>query len=430
MIGIEIATGKGGERKLRKILSRWQQPSGQIEERVRFILEEVCQRGDKAVLEFTREYDGVDLQASKLRASQEEIDGAYREVDPAFLTALREAVANITRFHQRQKEESWFIDGGDGAVLGQKVSAIESVGLYVPGGKASYPSTVLMGAVPARVAGVQNLTMVTPPGGDEKVDEAVLVAAREVGVEDIYRVGGAQAIAALAFGTETIPKVDKIVGPGNIYVTVAKKLVYGLVDVDMIAGPSEVVILADEGADPAYVAADLLAQAEHSRMAWPILITPVERLAWQVRDKLELQSRNLDRVDIIESSLTDNGAIFLVEDIEEGVSLINRIAPEHVELMVTDPWDVSKKIRNAGAIFMGAYSPVAVGDYFVGPNHILPTGGAARFCSPLGVNDFTKRTNVVFYTKEKLQKAKDKISMLAQVEGLTGHVNSIELRDG
>lgn len=429
MATIEIVQGEGKDQKLQRILSRRMGFPGEVEGQVRFILDQVRHRGDEALVEFTRKYDGVTLRADELRVSEAEFNQAYGEVAPDLLEAMREALGNITRFHQRQGLDPWFFDEGEGVLLGQRVSPLERVGLYIPGGKAVYPSTVLMGAIPAQVAGVERLVMVTPPGQGGKLPPTVLVAAREVGIKEVYRVGGAQAIGALAYGTQTIPRVDKIVGPGNIYVATAKRLVYGLVDVDLVAGPSEVVILADGGGNPAYIAADILAQAEHDEQALAILITPEGELALQVKEEVERQSQGLNRAPIVERSLAHYGTIIVVKDLKEGIDLVNWIAPEHLELMVADPWAILEEIKNAGTVFLGLYSPVALGDYFAGPNHILPTGGTARFYSPLGVHDFVKRTGVVFYTRERLQQVKGQVVKLARAEGLAGHAQSIEVRD-
>ncbi|AFH59300.1 histidinol dehydrogenase [Paenibacillus caseinilyticus] len=397
-------------------------------EAVRRIIEEVREDGDSALRRFAQQFDGVSV--GELRVSAAEIEAAYQQVDEGFLTAIREAAVNIRRFHEKQMRTSWMDLQGDGSILGQVIRPLRRVGLYVPGGKAAYPSSVLMNAIPAQVAGVPEIVMVTPPAtaGVEGIDPHILVAAAEAGVKEIYRVGGAQAVAALAYGTESIPAADKIVGPGNIYVALAKRYVFGAVDIDSIAGPSEIVVLADGSADPAYVAADLLSQAEHDEMASAILITPSEDLANAVRTEVELQLQALPRREIAAQSIRDYGAILTVSSLEEGVDAVNRLAPEHLEILVADPFQYLSRIENAGAVFLGPYSSEPVGDYFAGPNHVLPTNGTARFSSPLNVDDFLKKSSVIYYSKEALLRDGEKIMTLARHEGLEAHARAIEIR--
>ncbi|WP_159888372.1 histidinol dehydrogenase [Paenibacillus puerhi] len=397
-------------------------------ERVRRIIEEVRQHGDDALRRFAQEFDRVELQ--ELRVTDSEIEEAYRKVDNEFLEAIREASVNIRRFHEKQLRASWMDMQPDGTILGQVMRPLRRVGLYVPGGKAAYPSSVLMNAIPAQVAGVPEIVMVTPPAtaGVEGIDPHILVAAAEAGVREIYRVGGAQAVAALAYGTESIAPADKVVGPGNIYVALAKRYVFGVVDIDSIAGPSEIVVLADESADASYIAADLLSQAEHDEMASAILVTPSEELAQAVKTEVERQLAVLPRREIAEQSIRDNGAILTVSSLEEGVEVVNRLAPEHLEILVQEPFAYIGKIENAGAIFLGPYSSEPVGDYFAGPNHVLPTNGTARFSSPLNVDHFMKKSSVIYYSKEALLRDGGKIMSLARHEGLEAHARAIEIR--
>ncbi|WP_088834917.1 histidinol dehydrogenase [Paenibacillus tyrfis] len=397
-------------------------------ESVQRIIEEVRRDGDAALRKFAQQFDGVKIE--ELRVTQEEIEAAYARVDESFLAALREAAANVRRFHEKQMRNSWMDLQADGSILGQVIRPLRRVGLYVPGGKAAYPSSVLMNAIPAQVAGVPEIVMVTPPAtaGVEGINPHILVAAAEAGVREIYRVGGAQAVAALAYGTESIPAADKIVGPGNIYVALAKRSVFGAVDIDSIAGPSEIVVLADETADAAYVAADLLSQAEHDEMASAILVTPSRELAEAVRLEVDRQLSELPRRDIAAQSIRDYGAILTVNSLEEGVRAVNRLAPEHLEIIVREPFDYLSRIENAGAIFLGPYSSEPVGDYFAGPNHVLPTNGTARFSSPLNVDDFLKKSSVIYYSKEALLRDGEKIVTLARHEGLDAHARAIEIR--
>lgn len=394
------------------------------------IVEAVRQEGEAALLRYTAQFDGVTLTSERLRVGADEIQAAYDRVEPDFLAALRQAAANIRAFHEKQKRGSWMDVAPDGTMLGMMIRPLRRVGLYVPGGKAAYPSSVLMNAIPAQVAGVPEIAMVTPPatGGREGIDPYILVAAAEAGVTEIYRVGGAQAVAALAYGTASIPAVDKICGPGNIYVALAKRAVYGAVAIDSIAGPSEIAVLADDSADPRYVAADMLSQAEHDEMASAVLVTPSERLAREVEAELRRQVAALPRREIAEKSLAQHGGILTVDSLEEGVRVINRLAPEHLEVMVEDPLAWLGRIETAGAVFLGPYSSEPVGDYFAGPNHILPTNGTARFSSPLNVDDFLKKSSLIRYSKEALLRDASGIAALARHEGLEGHARAVEIR--
>jgi histidinol dehydrogenase len=394
------------------------------------IVQDVKQEGDAALLRYTEELDRTQLTASGLRVTEEELKAAYTKVEPSFVEAISAAARNIRAFHEREKRNSWMDLQPDGSILGQIIRPLKRVGVYVPGGKAAYPSSVLMNVIPAQVAGVPEIVMVTPPatGGKEGINPYILVAAAEAGVHEIYRVGGAQAIAALAYGTETIAPVDKICGPGNIYVALAKREVYGAVDIDSIAGPSEIVVLADEQADPEFVAADLLSQAEHDEMASAILVTPSRQLADAVAAEVNRQLESLPRRDIAAASVEGYGAIIVVESLKEGISVVNRLAPEHLELMVQDPMAIVGLIENAGAIFLGAYSSEPVGDYFAGPNHIIPTNGTARFSSPVDVDDFIKKSSMIYYSKEALLKNGEAIMELARGEGLEAHARAIEVR--
>lgn len=394
------------------------------------IVSAVRSEGDAALLRYTEAFDRVRLDASQLRVTEAEIQSAYERVEPEFLDALRRAAANVMAFHEKQKRQSWIDVQADGTMLGMSLRPLARVGLYVPGGKAAYPSSVLMNVLPAKVAGVPQIAMVTPPatGGREGIDPYILVAAAEAGVTEMYRVGGAQAVAALAYGTESIPAVDKICGPGNIYVALAKRAVFGAVDIDSIAGPSEIVVLADESADARFVAADLLSQAEHDEMASAMLVTPSERLARDVEAELARQVATLPRREIAEKSLEQYGAILTVVDIAEGIDVVNKLAPEHLEIMTEDPLELLGRIENAGAIFLGPYSSEPVGDYFAGPNHILPTNGTARFSSPLNVDDFVKKSSLIRYSREALRRDAAGIATLARHEGLEAHARAVEIR--
>jgi histidinol dehydrogenase len=397
---------------------------------VKEIVDAIRREGDDALLRYTAAFDKVTLTPEQLRVTDEEIQGAYAHVEPEFLTALRQAAANITAFHEKQRRSTWIDVSPDGTMLGMVLRPLKRVGLYVPGGKAAYPSSVLMNVLPAKVAGVPEIVLVTPPstGGREGIDPYILVAAAEAGVTEMYRVGGAQAVAALAYGTASIPAVDKICGPGNIYVALAKRAVFGAVDIDSIAGPSEIVVLADDSADPRYVAADMLSQAEHDEMASAVLVTPSQGLADAVASELERQAATLPRVDIARRSLEQYGAILIVDSLDEGLDVVNKLAPEHLEVMTADPLDLLGRIETAGAIFLGPYSSEPVGDYFAGPNHILPTNGTARFSSPLNVDDFLKKSSLIRYSKKALLRDAAGIATLARHEGLEGHARAVEIR--
>lgn len=400
----------------------------QYADTVQKIVEDVHQNGDAAVLAYTERFDHAALTADQLRVTEEEIAEAAAQVDPKLIEIMKHALANIRAYHEKQKRNSWFDAKPDGTILGQKVTPLASAGIYVPGGKAAYPSTVLMNIVPAQVAGVSRIVMVTPCNREGKVNPVTLTAAMLAGATEVYKVGGAQAIAALAFGTETIPKVDKIAGPGNIYVALAKKAVYGFVSIDSIAGPSEILVLADEGANPRYVAADLLSQAEHDELACAILVTTSEQLAKQVSEQVDEFTRVLSRQDIIQKSLDNYGYILVTDTMEEAIETANAIAPEHMEVLTKDPFAILPKIQNAGAIFLGNYSSEPLGDYFAGPNHVLPTNGTARFFSPLSVDDYIKKSSIIYYSKEALEAVYPEIVAFAEAEQLTAHANSIRVR--
>lgn len=397
-------------------------------DKVQAIIDDVRERGDEALFEMTKRFDGAELNADNIRVTQAEIDEAYTLVDASLIEVIRKAMTNIRVYHEKQRQYGWFDTTTDGTILGQKVTPLESTGVYVPGGKAAYPSSVLMNVIPAKVAGVEKIVMVTPPGKDGKVNPGTLVAANEAGADEIYKVGGAQAIAALAFGTASVPKVDKIVGPGNIYVALAKKAVYGYVSIDSIAGPSEILVIADETANPRYVAADLLSQAEHDELASAILVTTSEKLAGEVQKEIEGFTQVLSRKAIIEKSLENYGHILIASSIDEAVEIANAIASEHLEIVTANPFEVMTKIRNAGAIFIGENSSEPLGDYFAGPNHILPTNGTAKFFSPLSVDDFVKKSSIIYYSREALAAKKDDIIQFAKAESLTAHANSIAVR--
>ena len=395
---------------------------------VEAIVENVKNRRDEAVFEYTKEFDQADLDASNIRVTREEIDQAMAQVDEGLLGVMKKSMDNIRRYHEKQKRNSWFDAQPDGTILGQKVTALESVGVYVPGGKAAYPSSVLMNIVPAEVAGVKRIVMVTPPGKDGKVNPVTLTAAHLAGATEVYKVGGAQAVAALAFGTQSIPRVNKIVGPGNIFVALAKKAVYGHVSIDSIAGPSEILVIADDSANPRFVAADLLSQAEHDELASAILVTTSMELAKKVSDEVDGFLNILSRSHIIARSLDNYGYILVTDTMEKAVETANNIAPEHLEIVTANPFEVMTKIQNAGAIFIGEYSSEPLGDYFAGQNHILPTNGTAKFFSPLGVDDFIKKSSIIYYSREALEKAHKDIELFAESEHLTAHANSIRVR--
>lgn len=413
---------------LDELLKRSPNHYGEYADRVNAILEDVKENGDKALFAYTERFDGAKIDAGSIRVTKEEIEEAYRLVDPALLEVIRKALVNIRSYHEKQKRYSWFDSKPDGTLLGQKITPLATCGVYVPGGKAVYPSSVLMNIVPAKVAGVDRIVMTTPPGKDGKVCANTLVAACEAGADEIYKAGGAQAIAALAYGTESVPKVDKIVGPGNIYVALAKKAVYGFVSIDSIAGPSEILVLADDTANPRYVAADLLSQAEHDEMASAILVTTSRELAEQVQKEIDGFLEKLSRKAILEKSLENYGYILIAEDMEEAIAAANEIASEHLEIVTRDPFQVMTKIRNAGAIFIGEYASEPLGDYFAGPNHVLPTNGTAKFFSPLSVDDFIKKSSIVYYSREALEAVHEDIETFAKAEQLTAHANSIAVR--
>lgn len=413
---------------LEDLLKRSPNNYGQYEASVKEILDKVKEEKDAAVFAYTAKFDGAELTADTIEVTDAEIEEAYAQVDDTLLTVIRKAKDNIESYHAKQRQNSWFDSKPDGTILGQKITPLHRVGVYVPGGKAVYPSSVLMNVMPAKVAGVDEIIMVTPPGKNGKVSPNTLVAAKEAGVDKIYKVGGAQAIAALAYGTESIPKVDKIVGPGNIYVALAKKAVYGHVSIDSIAGPSEILVVADETANPRYVAADLLSQAEHDELASAILVTTSEKLAHEVSDQVDGFLKELSRAEIISKSLDNYGYILLADTMEDVIDVANEIASEHLEIQTKNPFEVMTKIRNAGAIFIGEYASEPLGDYFAGPNHILPTNGTAKFFSPLSVDDFIKKSSIISYSREALQKVHKDIESLAKAEQLTAHANSIHVR--
>lgn len=413
---------------LEDLLKRSPNNYGQYEASVKEILDKVKEEKDAAVFAYTAKFDGAELTADTIEVTEAEIEEAYEQVDDTLLTVIRKAKDNIESYHAKQRQNSWFDSKPDGTILGQKITPLHRVGVYVPGGKAVYPSSVLMNVMPAKVAGVDEIIMVTPPGKNGKVSPNTLVAAKEAGVDKIYKVGGAQAIAALAYGTESIPKVDKIVGPGNIYVALAKKAVYGHVSIDSIAGPSEILVVADETANPRYVAADLLSQAEHDELASAILVTTSEKLAHEVSDQVDGFLKELSRAEIISKSLDNYGYILLADTMEDVIDVANEIASEHLEIQTKNPFEVMTKIRNAGAIFIGEYASEPLGDYFAGPNHILPTNGTAKFFSPLSVDDFIKKSSIISYSREALQKVHKDIESFAKAEQLTAHANSIHVR--
>lgn len=396
--------------------------------KVQVILDDVKEKGDEALFGYTEKFDQCHLTADTVQVTKEEIQAAYEKVDASLVEIIRKALVNIRTYHEKQKQYSWFDSQPNGTILGQKVTALSSVGVYVPGGKAAYPSSVLMNIVPAKVAGVEKIVMVTPPDKNGEVTPATLVAANEAGATHVYKVGGAQAIAALAYGTESIEKVDKIVGPGNIYVALAKKAVYGHVSIDSIAGPSEILVLADKTANPRYVAADLLSQAEHDELASAILVTTCPELAKKVEEEIEGFLQTLSRSDIIRKSLDNFGYILVADTMEDAIDITNEIASEHLEVVTKDPFQIMTKIKNAGAIFLGSYSSEPLGDYFAGPNHVLPTNGTAKFFSPLSVDDFIKKSSIIYYSREALQPLHDDIETFAKAERLTAHANSIAVR--
>lgn len=413
---------------LEDLLKRSPNNYGNYEAAVAEILNKVRLEGDRALFDYTREFDKSEITKETIRVTEEEIQEAYDAVDPALVDVIKKALVNIRSYHEKQKQNSWFTSSEEGTMLGQKVMPLQRVGVYVPGGKAVYPSSVLMNIVPAKVAGVDQIVMTTPPGKDGKVNPSTLVAAKEAGADEIYKVGGAQAVGALAYGTESIPKVDKIVGPGNIFVALAKKAVYGHVSIDSIAGPSEILVLADDSANPRFVAADLLSQAEHDELASAILITTSRDLAEKVSHEVEEFVKILSRKEIIQKSLDNFGYILIAENMDDAIEAANAIASEHMEIVTKNPFEVMMRIRNAGAIFIGEYSSEPLGDYFAGPNHVLPTNGTAKFFSPLSVDDFVKKSSIVYYSREALKKIHKDIEQFASSEQLTAHANSIAVR--
>lgn len=413
-----------------QLLKRSPSSYGEYEAKVQAILEDVKTRKDAAVFEYTERFDKIVLTEESFRVSEEEIAEAYRCVSEDMLRIIRTAAGNIEDFHRKQLRNSWIDTRADGSILGQRVTPLSAVGVYVPGGKAAYPSSVLMNIIPAKVAGVERITMMTPVGPDGKVYPATLVAAKEAGVTEVFKAGGAQAIAALAYGTESVKKVDKIVGPGNIYVALAKKAVYGFVGIDSIAGPSEILVLADETADYRYVAADLLSQAEHDELASAILVTTSSELAEKVSAETERLANALSRTDIIKKSLDNYGYILVAGNMDEAIEAVNEIASEHLEILTASPFETMTKVKNAGAIFLGAYSSEPLGDYYAGPNHVLPTNGTAKFFSPLNVDDFIKKSSIISYSREALEPVWTDIVKFAEYEGLTAHANSIAVRFG
>lgn len=413
---------------LSDLLKRSPNQYTQYEQKVAEIVDKVKQNGDEALFQYTLEFDKTEINQENIRVSEAEIEEAYQKIDGELLRVIRAAIKNIEAYHILQKRNSWFDSKENGVILGQKITPLATAGVYVPGGKAAYPSSVLMNVIPAKVAGVKRIVMTTPPGKDGKVNPGTLVAAKEAGVSEIYKAGGAQAVAALAFGTKSVPKVDKIVGPGNIFVALAKKMVYGNVSIDSIAGPSEILVLADETANPRYIAADLLSQAEHDELASAILITTDPSLASAVQREIEVFLEKLSRREILEKSLENYGYILIADTMQDAVDAANDIASEHLEIVTKDPFAVMTKIQNAGAIFLGEYSSEPLGDYFAGPNHILPTNGTAKFFSPLSVDDFIKKSSIISYSREALEAVHKDVELFAKAEGLTAHANSIAVR--
>lgn len=413
---------------MEKLSKRGMGEHGEYEETVREMVYRVKEEGDKALFSYIHQFDCEKINASNIRVTEKEIEEAYQEVDKKFLEILKKALFNIRGYHEKQKRYSWFDTTTEGTILGQKVTPLRAVGVYVPGGKAVYPSSVLMNIVPAKIAGVEKVVMATPCDKEGKVNPMVLTAAKEAGADEIYKMGGAQAVAAMAFGTQSVPKVDKITGPGNIFVALAKKMVSGVVGIDSIAGPSEILVLADETANPKYVAADLLSQAEHDEMASAILVTTSQKLAEQVSAEVDEFVKHLSRKEIIEKSLEQYGYLLVTDTKEEALETVNLIASEHLEIVTKNPFEDMTKVQNAGAIFLGAYSSEPLGDYFAGPNHILPTNGTARFFSPVSVDDFVKKSSIIYYSKEALLKAHQEIAYFAEKEQLTAHANSVRVR--
>lgn len=428
MIPIIRYETEDGKKIVEQILSRSQLEHGNVQEIVDEILADVHKNGDKAVFNYTKQFDKIDINASSIKVSKEEIEYAYTQVSEDLIRVIRHAAERIKDFHQKQKMNSWFEPNPNGEILGQLIRPLENVGVYVPGGKAAYPSSVIMNVIPAHVAGVKNIYMTTPAQKDGRVYPTTIVAAVEAGVTEIFKIGGAQAIAALAYGTESVPKVDKICGPGNIFVALAKRTVYGHVNIDSVAGPSEILIIADSSANAEYVAADMLSQAEHDELASAILITTDESLATEVQLEIEKHTEVLERKEIIEKSINNFGAIIVVDTIEKACEISNSIAPEHMELCTASPFELLPLVQNAGAIFMGHYSPEPLGDYMAGPNHVLPTGGTARFFSPLSIDDFIKKSSIISFSKNALLALQQDIIDFANAEGLTAHANAVRVR--
>ena len=421
-------TEESKQNLLEGLLERSPSSYGDYESRVADIVNAVRRDRDKAVFAFTKRFDGADIDASNIRVTPEELEEAYSQVDASLVEVIRKALVNIRSYHEKQRQYSWFDSQPNGTMLGQKVMPLAKVGVYVPGGKAVYPSSVLMNAVPAKIADVQEIIMVTPPGKDGNPNPNIMAAAAVAGVDKVFLVGGAQAVAALAYGTQRIPKVDKIVGPGNIFVATAKKLLYGVVDIDMVAGPSEILIVADSTADASFLAADLMSQAEHDMRASAILLTTSESLAKNTLREIDRQIKTLVRQEIIQKSFDDYGEIIVCDNLRQALDFANELAPEHLELCVAEPLKYIGMVDNAGSVFLGNWSPEPLGDYYAGPNHVLPTSGTARFFSPLSVDSFVKKSSFIYYTPEELKKAKDDIMLLAETEGLTAHANSIKVR--
>ena len=417
-----------GKKLVKELLNRSQLEYGDVQQRVNDILANIKKNGDKALFDYTLKFDGFALGKENIKVTKEEIAEAYNEADDALIEVLKKSAQRIKAFHEKQKLNSWLEPSTNGEMLGQLIRPLEKVGVYVPGGKAAYPSSVLMNIVPAKVAGVERIIMTTPPSKEGKINANTIVAADIAGVDEIYKAGGAQAVAALAFGTESVPKVDKIVGPGNIYVALAKRSVYGYVNIDSVAGPSEILIIADESAKAEYVAADLLSQAEHDELASAVLITTSEALAKNVARIAEEMTQKLERKDIINSSLENYGAIIVAKDLSQAAELANMLAPEHLEVCVSEPFSMLPMIKNAGAIFLGHYTPEPLGDYMAGPNHVLPTGGTARFFSPLSIDDYIKKSSILSFSKDALFALGEDVITFAKAEGLTAHANSIQVR--
>ena len=425
---IKIFEYKKDFRKIEKLIEYTSDIKSDIEDLIRKIIEDVKKNGDTALLKYTKRFDKVNLNKKELLVTKDEINNAVKNVDKEFLKILKEAKRNITKYHKRGVAKGFIYEDGNGVKLGKIVRPIESLGIYIPGGKAVYPSSVLMNVIPAQIAGVKNIYVASPPDTQKRINKYILSACYILNIREIFKMGGAQAIAAFAYGTETIPRVDKIIGPGNVYVSFAKRIVYGDVDIDIIAGPSEVVVIADDSSNPDYIASELLAQAEHDENARAICLTISKNVAYQINEKIKTQMKILSRKEIIRKSLRNNGAIIIADNLNVCADLVNRIAPEHLQVSIRNPNKILSYIKNAGAIFLGKYSPVAVGDYYAGPNHTLPTGGSARFSSPLSVNDFLKASSIVYYSRKRLKKVSRSISRFALLEGLDAHANSVNIR--